>query len=146
MRHTGVTLSPVVVPYPKYTFEYVSAGGNSSQRTVIELNTPTIDELIATMSQKIKWRKSAEGQRALMTAKLREQIKIRDDYTCQHCSVSVEKEPHLLLEIDHIVPVSREAYPQRRTYKHCVGDATEANRIKFLNLEPPAQIHDLAKP
>lgn len=107
MRHTGVTLSPVVVPYPKYTFEYVSAGGNSSQRTVIELNTPTIDELIATMSQKIKWRKSAEGQRALMTAKLREQIKIRDDYTCQHCSVSVEKEPHLLLEIDHIVPVSR---------------------------------------
>lgn len=107
MQHTGVNLSPVVVPYPKYTFEYVSAGGNSSQRTVIELNTPTIDELIATMSQKIKWRKSAERQRALMTAKLREQIKIRDDYTCQYCSVSVFREPHLLLEIDHIIPVSR---------------------------------------
>lgn len=107
MKKVGVELSPITVPYPVYVFEYVSAGGNSSQRTTITLDTRTIDALVETMAQKIRWRKSAAGQRALMTARLRESIKARDYYTCQQCSVSVDSEPHLLLEIDHIVPVSR---------------------------------------
>ncbi|VAZ78706.1 hypothetical protein LAUMK4_04105 [Mycobacterium persicum] len=63
MRHVGVELSPISVPYPVYVFEYVSAGGNSSQRTTVTLDTPTIDALIETLSQKIRWRKSAAGQR-----------------------------------------------------------------------------------
>lgn len=107
MSHVGVNLPEVRIPYPEYRFEYVSAGGNSSQQTSVTLNTPTIDALIETLSQKIKFSKSAAGQRALMTAKLREFIKRRDDYTCRSCSVSVAAEPNLLLEVDHIVPVSR---------------------------------------
>jgi hypothetical protein len=107
MEQVGVAFSPIPIPYPEYKFEYVSAGGNSSQRTVIELNTPTIDELVEMLSQKIKFRKSATGQRALMTAGLRESIKSRDDYTCKYCDVSIYDEPHLLLEVDHIVPVSK---------------------------------------
>ena len=71
MQHVGVELSPISVPYPVYVFEYVSAGGNSSQRTTLTLNTDTIDALIETLGQKIRFRKSAAGQRALMTAKLR---------------------------------------------------------------------------
>jgi hypothetical protein len=43
MKHVGVELSPITVPYPIYAFEYVSAGGNSSQRTTVKLDTPTID-------------------------------------------------------------------------------------------------------
>jgi hypothetical protein len=107
MKHVGVVLSPISVPYPVYVFEYVSAGGNSSQRTPITLNTQTIDALIATLSQKIRWKKSAAGQRALMTSALRQYIKTRDKHTCRYCSVSLAAEPHLLLEVDHIVPVSR---------------------------------------
>lgn len=107
MSQVGVHLSPITVPYPIYAFEYVSAGGNSSQRTTIELNSQTIDALIETLGQKIRWRKSAAGQRALMTAKLRNFIKSRDNHTCQECSISIHKEPHLLLEVDHIIPVSR---------------------------------------
>lgn len=107
MRRVGVELSPVTVPYPKYVFEYVSAGGNSSQRATVMLNTPTIDALIGVLSGKIRFRKSIAGQRALMTARLREEIKARDRYACKICAVSVAKEPHLLLEVDHIVPVSK---------------------------------------
>lgn len=107
MDKVGVELSPITVPYPVYAFEYVSAGGNAGQKTTIMLNTETIDALVLTLADKIRWRKSAAGQRALMTARLREQIKIRDNYTCMQCSISVHAEPHLLLEIDHIVPVSR---------------------------------------
>lgn len=107
MKEVGVELSPVAVPYPQYVFEYVSAGGNSGQKTQIKLDTPTIDALITYLSEKVKFAKSAAGQRALMTAKFRGFIKERDEHTCQQCSVSVEQEPHLLLEVDHIVPVSK---------------------------------------
>lgn len=88
-------------------FQYVSAGGNSGQETAITLDTPTIDALIDAMSQKIRFRKTAAGQRALMTSKLRSLIKSRDNYTCRSCSVSVAAEPHLLLEVDHVIPVSK---------------------------------------
>lgn len=107
MKHVGVELSPISVPYPVYIFEYVSAGGNSSQRTTVTLNTPTIDVLVETLSRKIRWKKSAAGQRALMTSKLRDWIKERDNHTCRYCSVSLAAEPHLLLEVDHVIPLSR---------------------------------------
>lgn len=107
MEQVGVNLSPISVPFPVYVFEYVSAGGNSSQKTTITLNTPTIDALIETLADRIRFKSSAAGQRALMTAKFREFIKSRDRYTCQKCAVSIDAEPHLLLEVDHILPVSR---------------------------------------
>ena len=47
MREIGIELAPIEIPYPVYVFEYVSAGGNSSQRTTVTLNSPTIDALIA---------------------------------------------------------------------------------------------------
>lgn len=103
----GVHLSPIEVPYPRYKFQYTSAGGNSSQTTNIQLNTPTLEALSETLVEKVRWAKSAAGQRALMTAKLREQIKRRDNYACRSCAISVAVEPHLLLEVDHIMPVSK---------------------------------------
>lgn len=42
-----------------------------------------------------------------MTSSLREKIKKRDKYTCKYCGVSVKQEPNLLLEIDHIIPLSK---------------------------------------
>lgn len=107
MAQTGTKLSPIEVPYPLYRFEYVSAGGNSSQHTDVQLNGETLDALVEELSRKIRWRKSVAGQRSLMTSRLRMQIKERDRYTCQQYGVSVTQEPHLLIEVDHIVPVSR---------------------------------------
>jgi hypothetical protein len=103
----GLEISEVSIPYPSYKFEYVSAGGNSSQVTEVKLNTPTLDSLIEYLAEKIKFKKSAAGQRALMTASFREKIKSRDSYTCQICSISTQDEEHLLLEVDHIKPVSK---------------------------------------
>jgi hypothetical protein len=103
----GVHLSPIRVPYPQYKFQYTSAGGNSGQTTTVELNTPTLEALSATLADKIRWAKSTAGQRALMTSTLRGHIKERDNYTCLNCGVSLAAEPHLLLEVDHIMPVSR---------------------------------------
>lgn len=46
-------------------------------------------------------------QRSKMTPDFREQIKKRDNYTCQKCGLSTYDEPHLLLEVDHIIPISK---------------------------------------
>ncbi|WP_396654390.1 HNH endonuclease [Microbacterium sp.] len=43
-----------------------------------------------------------------MTALLREFIKQRDNYTCKTCPAPVAISPNLLLEVDHIIPVSKD--------------------------------------
>ncbi len=93
--------------FPLYTFQYVSAGGNSSMKCDIKLDIQNLDKLIFYLNDIIKYRKSIQGQRALMTSTLRQKIKTRDNYTCKKCDNSITVEKNLLLEIDHIVPVSR---------------------------------------
>lgn len=92
---------------PTFTFRYVSAGGNSSSRLDIKLNIENLNHLINYLNNAIKWKKSIAGQRALMTSLLREEIKERDNYKCCSCGLGIEDEPNLLLEIDHIIPLSK---------------------------------------
>lgn len=93
--------------FPKYTMQYISDGGNSSMKTEVIFNLDNLERFINYLAEHIKWRKSVEGQRALMTLKLRSFIKERDGYTCCICQNTTEKEPNLLLEIDHIIPLSK---------------------------------------
>lgn len=93
--------------FPKYVFEYVSSGGNASTHCDVTMNVDNLNRFVLFLSDKIKFKKSAAGQRALMTSKLRQHIKERDGFTCKQCGASVEKEPNLLLEIDHIIPISK---------------------------------------
>jgi len=93
--------------FPVYTFQYVSAGGNSSSRCDIKMDVPNLDRFIAYLSSLVKFRNSVAGQRALMTSALREKIKYRDHFTCKICSLSTSQEKNLLLEIDHIIPLSK---------------------------------------
>ena len=93
--------------FPTYIFKYISAGGNASMSTYITLNIENLNRFVTYLSEIVKFRKTIAGQRALMTSALREKIKKRDNYTCRHCSNSIKKEPNLLLEIDHIKPLSK---------------------------------------
>lgn len=93
--------------FPKYIFRYVSSGGNASTECDVVMDLDNLNKFVSFLSEKIKFNKSVTGQRALMTSKLRQHIKERDGYTCKECGVSIQDEPHLLLEIDHIVPVSK---------------------------------------
>ena len=67
----------------------------------------TIAELIELLKSKLTEKAFAKEQRALMTKKLREFIKKRDNFTCRTCGNSIYVEPNLLLEIDHIIPVAK---------------------------------------
>ncbi|MGG7177223.1 HNH endonuclease [Clostridium paraputrificum] len=93
--------------FPVYSFRYVSPGGNKSNRCDIRLDLDNLNGFVEYLSGIIKIKKSAAGQRALMTSKLREKIKERDKFTCQICGLSTNDEKNLLLEIDHIIPISK---------------------------------------
>lgn len=95
------------VHYPVFCFRYISAGGNSSMKCEVVFDLENLERFIQFLSEKVKFRKSIAGQRALMTARLREYIKKRDNYACRCCGISTREEPHLLLEIDHIIPLSK---------------------------------------
>lgn len=93
--------------YPRYLFKYISAGGNASTECEIIMDISNLNGFVEFLSEKIKFNKSVAGQRALMTSSLRQKIKERDGFTCRQCGASLAQEPHLLLEIDHIIPVSK---------------------------------------
>lgn len=95
------------IHFQTFTFQYVSSGGNSSAKCVVILDIENLNNLVIYLNDRIRFRKSIKGQRALMTSYLRLQIKERDNFTCKICRNSVSIEPNLLLEIDHIVPVSK---------------------------------------
>lgn len=91
----------------EYRFSYTSGGGMARRSFAVPMTEETIIELINALEDKLTATAFSKEQRALMTKKLREQIKIRDNYTCCICNNSTHKEPNLLLEIDHIIPVAK---------------------------------------
>ncbi|MBK5213008.1 MAG: HNH endonuclease [Flavobacteriaceae bacterium] len=116
---------------PTFSFQYVSAGGYSSTNCDIKLSIENLNNLINYLNDEIKWRKSVIGQRALMTSQLRNQIKKRDNYTCCSCSLGIEDEPNLLLEIDHIRPVSKGGLT---TYENLQTLCWKCNRRKGVKV------------
>lgn len=122
--------------FPVYTFRYVSPGGNKSTHCDIKLDIDNLNNFIDYLSEVVKFKKSAAGQRALMTSKLREKIKERDNYTCQKCGISIDDESHLLLEIDHIIPISKGGMS---TEENLQTLCWKCNRTKGSKLE----IHDM---
>lgn len=107
LKKTGMVVPNIQVHYATYIFEYVSAGGNSSQKSTITFDSRTVEAVSAYILNRIKYKQSAKAQRALMTNSLRNFIKKRDNYTCQMCGVSTMQQSLLLLEVDHIIPVSK---------------------------------------
>lgn len=91
----------------EYKFVYTSGGGMAQRSFTIPMTEETIIELIKFLESKLTAGAFAKEQRALMTKKLRDHIKKRDNFTCCNCGNSTYAEPNLLLEIDHIIPVAK---------------------------------------
>jgi hypothetical protein len=94
---------PIMLPYwiikeitktpPKQqTYSYKQKTFTTSQKPVYN-NAPTKEQM--------------KKERNKMTQTVRERIKKRDNYTCQKCGISIYEEPHLLLEVDHIIPIAK---------------------------------------
>ena len=94
----------------EYRFVYTSGGGMAQRSFTVPMTEATIVELIKALESKLTATAFAKEQRTLMTKKLRDFIKNRDNFTCCSCGNSTHVEPNLLLEIDHIIPVAKGGY------------------------------------
>lgn len=101
---TNIDESVLIV---EYKFVYTSNGGMAQRSFTVSMTEENIIELIKRLENKLTTKALEKEQRAMMTAKLREFIKNRDNYTCCNCGNSTHAEPNLLLEIDHIIPISK---------------------------------------
>lgn len=91
----------------EYRFSYTSSGGMAQRSFTVPMTEEFIAELINSLESKLTASAFAKEQRTMMTKKLRELIKKRDNFTCCNCGNSTYVEPNLLLEIDHIIPVAK---------------------------------------
>lgn len=93
--------------YMWYSFEYSSPTNRKQYKNTIILDEPRLQDFAQYLNGIIKYQKSAKYQRQLMTPQLRENILSRDHHTCKYCGVSRTAQSHLLLEVDHILPISK---------------------------------------
>ena len=96
----------------EYKFIYTSNGGFAQRYFTVPMTEDIITELISKLQNRLTFSDFTKRQRLLMTSKLRESIKKRDNYTCCNCGNSIYNEPNLLLEIDHIIPVAKGGYTE----------------------------------
>lgn len=118
----------------EYKFVYTSGGGLAQRSFTVPMTEETIAELIKTLENKLTAGAFAKEQRNLMTKKLREFIKKRDDYTCCNCGNSISKEPNLLLEIDHIIPVSKGGCTVEDNLQTLCWKCNRSKSNKIINL------------
>lgn len=104
---------------PEFCFSYVSPAGRSGRSYTIKAMPELLKNVRAEIGYKLSKTEHSKTQRNAMTNDLREAIKKRDNYTCCLCGNSIFKEPNLLLEVDHIIPVSK-------------GGRTEAGNLQTL--------------
>lgn len=103
----GLAIIDEAVLNVEYKFIYTSDGGMAQRSFTVPMNEENIIELINQLENKLSKDAQTKEQRALMTTRLRTFIKERDNYTCCQCGNSTYKEPNLLLEVDHIIPISK---------------------------------------
>lgn len=108
-----------IMSLPSVTFFYRSPQGRSTKTCKIEMTSYFLSVMRDAVEENIDQKNHTSRQRRAMTKELREAIKRRDNYTCRLCGNSIYREPNLLLEIDHIVPVSK-------------GGKTEASNLQTL--------------
>ena len=117
----------------EYKFSYTSGGGMAQRSFTVPMTEDTIVELIRILESKLTATAFAKEQRTLMTKKLRNFIKNRDNFTCCVCGNSTHIEPNLLLEIDHIIPVSKGGYTTEENLQTLCWKCNRAKSDKILS-------------
>lgn len=128
--------------FPAYKFRYVSAGGNSAMKLDVRLDIENLNRFILYLSALVKFRNSVAGQRSLMTSTLREKIKTRDGFACRICHVSVRDEKHLLLEIDHVIPLSKGGITSEENLQTLCWKCNRSKGAKIASLPLFGKISD----
>ena len=93
--------------YPEYRFYYRTKSNRVYKKYSVYFNSVLCKEFLQALKDEHAYNIFVKTQRSMMTDKLRETIKSRDNYTCQICGASIYTHPNIIFHIDHIIPVSK---------------------------------------
>lgn len=101
----GLDTNILINLYSTFTMVYDSPGGRVHRTSCIYFDHDMIHNVRLYVENLMSKSSFTKRQRRKMTPALREFIKKRDHYTCQICWDNIYKNPDIILEIDHIIPV-----------------------------------------
>lgn len=130
----GLAIIDEAVLNVEYKFIYTSDGGMAQRYFTVPMNEENIIELINQLENKLSLKAQTQEQRALMTTKLRTYIKERDNYTCRQCGNSTYKEPNLLLEVDHIIPIIKGGLTKEDNLQTLCWKCNRSKGAKIVNI------------
>ena len=116
----------------EYKFSYTSGGGFAQRSFTVPMTEENIVELVKILESKLTASAFSKEQRLLMTKKLRDFIKSRDNYTCCNCGNSIYAEPNLLLEIDHIIPIAKGGFTEEKNLQTLCWKCNRSKGDKIL--------------
>lgn len=93
--------------YPTFTMTYDSPGGRVHRTSCVYFDRDMVHNVRVYVENLMSKSSFTKRQRSRMTPALREYVKRRDHYTCQICGDNIYKNPDIILEVDHIIPVSK---------------------------------------
>lgn len=103
----GLDSSILTMLYPTFIITYDSPGGRVHRTSCVYFDHVMVHNVRLYVENVISKSNFTKRQRSKMTSSLREYIKKRDHYTCQICGDNIYKNPDIILEVDHIIPVSK---------------------------------------
>lgn len=104
---------------PYFKMYYVSPMEKTATDYTLDLTPDKIWEISDDVEKVIKKTSTYKYERRKLTKEIRQAVIARDNWTCQICGNSVYKDPNLLLEVDHIIPIAK-------------GGKTEPNNLQTL--------------
>ena len=93
--------------YSSFELKYITPTRRDCRSCIITLCFDNTSIKFISYLNKYKNTNNTEFKRKAISKSTRDFIFKRDNYTCRICGASLYKEPNLLLEIDHIIPVSK---------------------------------------
>lgn len=138
----GLAIIDEAVLNVEYKFIYTSDGGMAQRSFTVPMNEENIIELINQLENKLSLKAQTKEQRALMTTKLRTYIKERDNYTCRQCGNSTYKEPNLLLEVDHIIPIIKGGLTKEDNLQTLCWKCNRSKGAKIVNIQNTETPHE----
>lgn len=129
----GLAIIDEFVLNVEYRFTYTSDGCMAQRYFSVSMNEENIIKIINKLENKLSIAILSKEQRAMMTSKLRMFIKTRDNFTCCQCGNSLQKEPNLLLEVDHIIPISKGGITKEDNLQTLCWKCNRSKGARFFN-------------
>ena len=133
--YNQIMFHPITNPTYLFHFRYTSPAGRNSYRKK-EWATQNYFEQFYSPSSYHSYtlgssKNFAENERSKMTKKLRLQVLERDNFTCQFCGRSPQKDG-VSLEVDHIIPVSRGGRTELSNLQTLCQDCNRGKSDRFV--------------